>query len=76
MPKNKKGVSLKKVAKTYRSNRTKPQTQTNGSRYFDENAKPYAIGSTESKSTYKPKARAGTFGVEGGTKRVRKNRAL
>jgi hypothetical protein len=80
MPDKKKGPSLAKAARTYRRSRTKPKVEHNGSHYFNEGASPYSIGTTESKSTYKPKARAGTYGGSDGakpvTKRVRRNKGL
>lgn len=78
MPGRRKTVTMAKVARRYKRTHTKPVTENNGARYFNEGAKPYAIGSSESKSTYKPRPRAGVFGGSDGstptTKRVRRNK--
>lgn len=75
----KKSVSMKKAARTYMKTRTKAKTEHMGSHFFDENAKPYSIGTSERRLKYKPKARAATFGGvdkgEGVTKRVRRARS-
>lgn len=77
MPNEKrKGVPMKKAARTYRKAHTKAKTEHMGAHFFDENAKPYSIGSSDRKLKYKPKARAATLGGEergkGVTKRVRR----
>lgn len=74
-----KKVSLKKAAKTYRKTHTKAKTEHEGSHYFDENANPYSIGTSERKLKYKPKARSGTYGGSSPagvpvTKRIRRNK--
>jgi hypothetical protein len=78
MPTKKKGPSLAKVARTYKKAYTKPKTTNEGARFFNDGAKPYAIGDTERKLKYKPAPRAGTFGTDSmgapGTKRVKKNK--
>lgn len=65
MPKN---PSLKKVAKTYRKTHSKPKVEWSGARIHTGDAGVRGVATVESKLTYKPKAKAATFGGTRGGK--------
>lgn len=58
----KKGPSMDNVAKAYRKSTVTSKPVYDGARYFDNKGGNYAIASTTSKNTYKPKATQVTLG--------------
>lgn len=59
MPKN---PSLKKVARTYRKAHTKPKVDWSGARIHTDGGGVRGQATVTSKLTYKPKAKAATYG--------------
>lgn len=58
-----KKVSMAKVARTYRKNRTASKVSYDGARSFDQFGQDSAVSSiTPGKNTYKPKAKSQTLG--------------
>jgi hypothetical protein len=74
MAKKVKGPSLEKVARTYKKAHKTSSVEWSGARIHDGMGGNRGQGVTTSKLTYKPKAKAATFGGTAGGKGVTKYR--